>query len=117
MAMPVPEGAPARSRAGWIRGLRFVVSAGLLALLVSKIDFADMVPQNRSLPGTLAFLLAGIALMGFSLVLASWRWQRVLDRFGGHVPLRRLRSHYFAWQFVGDGLPSTVRREGPPATR
>jgi uncharacterized membrane protein YbhN (UPF0104 family) len=108
MAMSVPEVAPARSRAGWIRGLRFVVSAGLLALLVSKIDFADMVPQNRSLPGTLAFLLAGIALMGFSLVLAAWRWQRVLDVFDVHVPLRRLVSHYFAGQFVGNVLPSTV---------
>src|SRR5260370_18413850 len=107
MAMPVPEGAPARSRAGWIRGLRFVVSAGLLALLVSKIDFADMVPQNRSLPGTLAFLLAGIALMGFSLVLASWRWQRVLDVFGVHVPLPRPVSPSFAGHFVGNPPPPT----------
>src|SRR4030081_1442525 len=108
MAMSVPEVAPARSRAGWIRGLRFVVSAGLLAFVVSKIDFADMVPQNRSLPGTIAFLVAGIALMGFSLVLAAWRWQKVLDVFNVHVPLRRLVSHYFAGQFVGNVLPSTV---------
>jgi glycosyltransferase 2 family protein len=106
--MALPEVAPARSRAGWIRGLRLVVSAGLLALLVSKIDFEDLVPGNRSLPGTLAFLTAGIALMGFSLVLAAWRWQRVLDAFDVHVPLRRLVSHYFAGQFVGNVLPSTV---------
>lgn len=106
--MSLPEVAPARSRAGWIRVLRLVVSAGLLALLVSKIDFEDMIPANRSLPGTVAFLVAGIALMGASLVIASWRWQRVLDVFDVHVPLRRLVSHYFAGQFVGNVLPSTV---------
>lgn len=106
--MPLPEVAPARSRAGWVRVVRLVVSAGLLAVLVSKIDFNDMVPENRSLPGTLGFLVAGVALMGVSLILASWRWQRVLDVFDVHVPLRRLVSHYFAGQFVGNVLPSTV---------
>jgi glycosyltransferase 2 family protein len=106
--MSLPEVAPARSRAGWVRLLRLAVSAGLLAVLVTKIDFADMVPENRSLPGTIAFLVAGIVLMGFSLVLAAWRWQRVLDVFDVHVPLRRLVSHYFAGQFVGNVLPSTV---------
>jgi uncharacterized membrane protein YbhN (UPF0104 family) len=108
MGMALPEVGPARSRAGWVRGLRLVVSAGLLALLLSKIDFEDMVPNNRSLPGTIAFLVSGIALMGFSLVLAAWRWQRVLEVFDAHVPLRRLVAHYFAGQFVGNVLPSTV---------
>src|ERR1700730_11267008 len=108
MGMALPEVGPARRRAGWIRGLRLVVSAGLLALLLTKIDFADLVPNNRSLPGTIAFLVSGIALMGFSLVLAAWRWQRVLDVFDVHVPLRRLVAHYFAGQFVGNVLPSTV---------
>jgi uncharacterized membrane protein YbhN (UPF0104 family) len=106
--MSLPEVSPARSRAGWVRLLRLAVSAGLLAALVTKIDFADMVPENRSLPGTIAFLVVGIVLMGFSLVLAAWRWQRVLDVFDVHVPLRRLVSHYFAGQFVGNVLPSTV---------
>lgn len=106
--MSLPEAAPARSRAVWVRVLRLVVSAGLLALLVTKIDFADMVPENRSLPGTVTFLVVGVGLMGFSLVLAAWRWQRVLDVFDVHIPLRRLVSHYFAGQFVGNVLPSTV---------
>jgi glycosyltransferase 2 family protein len=106
--MSLPEVAPARSRSVWIRVLRLVVSAGLLALLVSRIEFADLVPENRSLPGTIAFLVAGIALMGFSLVLGAWRWQRVLAVFDAHVPLRRLVSTYFAGQFVGNVLPSTV---------
>lgn len=108
MRMPLPEVAASRSRAGWVRVVRLLVSAGLLALLVSKIEFADLVPENRSLPGTLAFLVAGILLMGASLVIAAWRWQRVLHVFSVHVPLRRLVSYYFAGQFVGNVLPSTV---------
>ncbi len=106
--MALPDAAPSRPRAGWIRALRLVVSIGLLTLLVTKIDFEDLVPGNRSLPGTLAFLIAGIALMTGSIVLAAWRWQKVLEAFDVRVPLRQLVSHYFAGQFVGNVLPSTV---------
>jgi uncharacterized protein (TIRG00374 family) len=106
--MALPDAAPSRPRAGWIRALRLLVSVGLLALLVTKIDYEDLVPGNRSLPGTLAFLAAGIVLMTFSIVLAAWRWQKVLEAFGATVPLRQLTSHYFAGQFVGNVLPSTV---------
>jgi glycosyltransferase 2 family protein len=108
MWMAVPDADGPRPRAGWFRALRLVVSAGLLAVLVAKIDFPDLVPSHRSLPGALAFLAAGVALMMLSIVIAAWRWQRVLEAFGSSVPLRRLVSHYFAGQFVGNVLPSTV---------
>lgn len=106
--MPVPDAGPARSRAAWTQALRILVSAGLLAFLLTKINFEQLVPGGRSLPGTLAFLLAGLLFMAASIVLAAWRWQRVLIAFGAHVPLRRLVSHYFAGQFVGNVLPSTI---------
>jgi hypothetical protein len=85
-----------------------VVSVGLLAVLVTKIDPATLVPSDRSLPGTLGFLIGGLLLMLVSFVLASWRWQRVLAVFDCHVGLRTLLSHYLAGQFVGNVLPSTV---------
>ena len=106
--MAVPDAGRARPRAAWVRALRLVVSAGLLVVLVAKIDFEDLVPSHRSLPGALAFLVAGVALMMLSIVIAAWRWQRVLEAFGAPVPLRRLVSHYFAGQFVGNVLPSTI---------
>ena len=106
--MALSDAAPTRPRAAWMRALRLVVSAGLLAVLVSKIDFEDLVPGKRSLPGALAFLVAGIVLMAGSIVLAAWRWQKVLEALGATVPLRRLASHYFAGQFVGNVLPSTI---------
>jgi len=111
--MALPESAPARhdatsKRSVWTRWLRPLVSIGLLAVLVSKIDTSQLVPGDRSLPGTLAFLIGGLLLMLASFVLASWRWQRVLAVFDAHVGLRTLLSHYLAGQFVGNVLPSTV---------
>ncbi len=98
----------ANRREVWGRVLRPVVSVGLLAILVTKIDPSTLVPAHRSLPGTLAFLIAGLLLMAISFVVAAARWQRVLAVFEVHVALPRLCSHYLAGQFVGNVLPSTV---------
>jgi len=106
--MEASPAAPARSRARWLGPLRLVVSVGLLAVLVTKINFATLIPSNRSLPGTLAFLCAGVALMALSMVVAAWRWQRVLVVFDAPVPMRHLIADYFAGQFVGNVLPSTL---------
>ncbi|SRR6266540_291340 len=106
--MALPDPAPARFRRGWVRWVRLLVSGVLLAVLISKIPGTELVPSDRSLPGTLAFLIGGIVLMAVSFVLASWRWQRVLAVFDEHVRLRQLLSHYLAGQFVGNVLPSTV---------
>src|SRR3990167_6415825 len=102
-----PTTAPARRRA-WARWVRPVVSLALLGALASKIDTDQLVPEHRSLPGTLSFLILGILIMAGSFLLASWRWQRVLGVFGVHVRLRTLCSHYLAGQFVGNVLPSTI---------
>ncbi len=103
-----PEAGSARPRHPWVLWARILVSGALLAVLVTKIHPDQFVPEERSLPGTLAFLAGGIVLMGASIVVAAWRWQRVLAVFGAHVGLRRLASHYLAGQFVGNVLPSTV---------
>jgi uncharacterized membrane protein YbhN (UPF0104 family) len=91
-----------------VKWVRLAVSAVLLAVLITKFDADDLVPADRSLPGALAFLCSGIAIMGLSFLLASWRWQRVLAVYGAQVPLRTLLKHYLAGQFVGNALPSTV---------
>lgn len=87
--------------------MRLLVSAGLFAVLLTKIHFSDFVPERHT-GGTWVFLSAGILLMGLSFVAASWRWQRVLAVFGHHVRLRTLTKHYLAGQFVGNLLPSTI---------
>jgi uncharacterized protein (TIRG00374 family) len=94
-----------RARLGLL--LRIVVSAALLAYLISKIDFDKVVPRDRHL-STLIWLALALATASLGIVLSAWRWQRVIEAFGVHVPVRRLTNHYFAGQFVGNVLPSTI---------
>src|SRR5687768_10876450 len=103
--MAVTEAAPTRRVPwGWVR---LVGSVALLAFLLSKIDFDNVLPKNPHL-STLVFIAAGIVTCGLGIVLSAWRWQRALAVFDAHVPLRTLSSHYFAGQFVGNALPSTI---------
>jgi glycosyltransferase 2 family protein len=104
--MAVTETAAPR-RASWVMWLRIVVSAALLAVLVSRIHLGNLLPRHPGL-STLVFLAGGVVMAGAGIVLSAWRWQRVLAVFDVHVPLRTLASHYFAGQFVGNVLPSTI---------
>ncbi len=96
-----------RRKARWGLGLRMIVSAVLLAVLVSRIDFDGAMPKDRHL-STLAWFAAAVLMATIGIVLSAWRWQRVLLVFGTPVPLRSLTGHYFAGQFVGNVLPSTI---------
>ncbi len=88
--------------------LRLVVSAGLLALLLTKVpDLDGVLPAAHH--GRTALLLAAavvIALVG--VILSAWRWQRVLAVYGVSVPLPALVNTYIASLFVGNVLPSTI---------
>jgi hypothetical protein len=88
-------------------GVRIIVSAALLALLITKIPADSIQPRNTH-AGTLAFLAFGLAFTLVGFVLSAWRWQRVLAVFDISIPIRVLLAHYLAGQFVGNVLPSTV---------
>jgi uncharacterized membrane protein YbhN (UPF0104 family) len=105
--MAVTETAPTRRPALWKLWLRIAISAALLAFLVSRIHLDTLLPEHPHL-STLFFFLAGIVIAGTGIVLSAWRWQRALVVFDARVPLRTLVSHYFAGQFFGNVLPSTI---------
>jgi glycosyltransferase 2 family protein len=88
-------------------GARIIISAALLALLITKIPADDVQPKDTHF-GTLAFLAFGLAFTLAGFILSAWRWQRVFAVFDTHVPLRTLLAHYLAGQFVGNVLPSTI---------
>ncbi len=100
-----PDAPTARARLGL--AVRIVVSAALLAILIAKINLDSAVPRHRSV-WTLAWFGLALASAGIGIVLSAWRWQRVIEAFGVHVRLRVLATHYFAGQFVGNVLPSTI---------
>ena len=99
--------APVR-RGGVALGIRIVVSAVLLAILISQIDFDAAVPPRQRHLGALVWFALALACAGLGIILSAWRWQRVIEAFGVHVRLRTLSTHYFAGQFVGNVLPSTI---------
>jgi uncharacterized protein (TIRG00374 family) len=107
MAPEESETAAPGRRARLGLGLRMVVSAVLLAILVTKVNFDGAMPKDRHL-STLVFFACAVLTATIGIVLSAWRWQRVLLAFGAHVPLRALTGHYFAGQFVGNVLPSTI---------
>src|SRR3954454_23087790 len=88
-------------------GVRIIVSAGLLALLITKIPADDVQPKDTH-TGTLLFLAFGLLFTLAGFVLSAWRWQRTFAVFDVRVPLRTLLGHYLAGQFVGNVLPSTI---------
>src|SRR5689334_24916073 len=102
------EVAPPKGGRGWKFWLRIVVSAGLLVLLIRKAgDIGSGLPHRHHLRAAVLLALAAFVTV-FGIGLSAWRWQRVLAVFDVHVPLRTLTSHYFAGQFVGNVLPSTI---------
>lgn len=103
MRMTVTE--QADRRAAWKLWLRISISLVILAVLISRIDFGSALPDGA---GTLVWLVVGVLVAIGSLALAAWRWQRVLVGFDRPVGFVTLASHYFAGQFVGNVLPSTI---------
>lgn len=99
--------APGRTdrRSAWKLWLRIGLSLVILAVLVSRIRFGGVLPDGG---GAFAWLGVGVLAAAVSIVLAAWRWQRVLAAFGYDVRLRTLVHHYFAGQFLGNVLPSTI---------
>ncbi len=99
---------PTSRRRRLILGGRVVVSAGMLWLLVTKIDTTS----ERTLPewnrSTGLWLGGAVVLTLLSIVLSAVRWQTVLTAMGEKVRFPRLLSHYLAGQFVANVLPTTI---------
>ena len=87
---------------------RLVISALLLWVLVTKIgtNWSDTIPDATA--HTLAWLAGALILTFLGVVLSAVRWSAVLAALDQHPPFGRLLSLYFAGQFVGNVLPSTI---------
>ncbi|HEY5014740.1 MAG TPA: lysylphosphatidylglycerol synthase transmembrane domain-containing protein [Acidimicrobiia bacterium] len=112
---PIPEpagpeaGATTKSaRAHWKTGLRILVSAVVLTILVLKTPNLDGVVPHRNHLHSALLLGAALLLTLAGIVLSAWRWQRVLRVFEHRVGLGTLTAYTLAGQFVGNVLPSTI---------
>jgi glycosyltransferase 2 family protein len=90
-------------------GLRLAVSAGMLAVLITKVPSfspSDLVP--RWSVGTALWLSAAALFTLAGIILSAVRWQKVLDALDINTRLPQLMSHYLAGQFVSNVLPTTI---------
>jgi len=96
--------------------LRLGISAGLLVFLFVwvEIDFDNLWPDDGQ---AVAWLVAALACVISSVVLASLRWKQVCEALGLTVPTWRLVWHNFAAQFVSNFLPTTVGGDVVRVTR
>jgi glycosyltransferase 2 family protein len=98
----------ARRSKGWKLALRLFVSAAFLAVLVTRVPgLRKSIPKGDPLH-TALLLGAAVVVVFIGIVLSAWRWQQVLVLFDAPASLRTLSGHYFAGQFVGNVLPSTI---------
>jgi uncharacterized membrane protein YbhN (UPF0104 family) len=82
------------------------VSAGLLGLLLYKVDVHELAENLRKLTPT--FILFAWLFYAFCQLLSSFRWQLFLTVKGIHVPLSRLFSFYLMGMFLNNFLPGAV---------
>ena len=90
-------------------GLRLVVSALMLAVLVTKVpsfDPSDLVPSWSLATGLWLGVAAVLTFAG--IALSALRWQKVLEALEIPTRLPRLMSHHLAGQFVSNVLPTTI---------
>lgn len=87
---------------------RIAISGLLLWVLVTKIgdSWSEAVPDAST--HTFAWLTGALILTFAGVVLSAVRWSAVLAALGLHEDFKRLLSLYFAGQFMGNVLPSTI---------
>src|SRR5438067_8721718 len=89
--------------------LRLFASVGMLAYLLTRFTrfhLGSLLPRWHT--STLAWLVVGLVLTLVGIVLATFRWQRVIIGLDLRDRLSTLLSHYLAGLFVGNFLPSTI---------
>ncbi len=89
--------------------VRIVASVAMLAVLFTRFDLHDLAALlPRSELSSWSWIIAGLAVTLAAALLATLRWQRVLDAIGLPTDLQPLLSHNLAGQFVSNFLPTTV---------
>ena len=98
--------------------MRIVASVVILVVLILRIpgsELDELWPDWR--PGMAFWLALALVTAAIAVVLSAWRRQTVLHGLGLGGSLPRLTHHYFAGQFIGNFLPTTIGGDVLRATR
>jgi glycosyltransferase 2 family protein len=101
---PEPQASPARRVL--VFGIKVAVSAGLLALLISRSDAPRLWEYVRG--ASVWWLAAALGLYLLMIVASAWRWGLLLDAQGVRVPARTLTGSFLVATFFNNFLPSNI---------
>ncbi|NTW13571.1 MAG: flippase-like domain-containing protein [Candidatus Moranbacteria bacterium] len=82
------------------------VAAGLIGLLVWRVDWTDMWGEFSK--ASVPFLLVAALLYVFGIELCVHRWWRTAQFKGFSMSLRSAREHFYAGLFLNNFLPSFI---------
>jgi len=102
----VPPAASSSSRRLLLLTIKVVVSVGLLWLLSSRVDLAQVWRTART--ASPLWLSAAIGLYLTMCLISAWRWRVLLDAQDVNVRLRRLLSSILVATFFNNFLPSNI---------
>jgi len=94
----------AKQAGKWL--LKIGISAGLMALLLWRIDFAELSAVFRTTD--LWLFAAATALFFAQQVVVAYSWQILLLAQQNHVPFWRILQVHFIGSFFGTFMPSSV---------
>lgn len=86
--------------------IKLIVSAGILALVLTRMDFYQVWVQFQYLSPS--FIIFALLFYTGCQLLSCWRWQVVLWSSGHSAPMSSLLSSYFAGMFLNIFLPGAL---------
>ena len=86
--------------------LKVAVSAALIWLVVSNLDFSQVWSRLSELSSS--WLALALAMLAIQYLLCAIRWRAVLDVLGARIPLGRALSIFWMGTFFNQALPSAV---------
>ena len=93
-------------RSALLWALKIVVSAGLLYLLLSRVDLSRLVAQART--ASPAWLAAALGLYFVMILISAWRWNLLLRAQHVEVPFAALTNSFLVATFFNNFLPSNI---------
>lgn len=93
-----------------VLAIKVLVTIGLLAWLVSKVDPSSLVRQLSR--GDALLLLCGTLVLALQPLLGAVRWGLILRRLGVRLPVAGIVRWTYAGVFFNQVLPATVGGDG-----
>ncbi len=94
------------ARRVFFTSLKLLVSVGLLAILLSRVDLHALWAGARS--ASTVWLAVALGVYGISFIAATWRWHLLLGAQDVWLPRRALFGSYLVAAFFNNFLPSNI---------